>query len=851
MKMTPAGICILFLTAFAAHAQEVRGVIFGRVFDPSQAAVSGASVTVTNTGTNVSTNLRTNDTGYYEANFLVAGSYQVKVEAPGFKQGIVNNIVLPIGTRLEVGVRLDLGGVTESVSVAADSQILETASVSAGRVMDNRNVTDLPTFNNSPLLLLKLVPGVQSGNSRRYNGVNALGGVNEANNGSRVGGTEYSLDGAPNVGQNYSANYLPYSTTIQEFKVETSNFDASVGHGSGLSVSIMTKAGSNQTHGNLTWQHWQERWNGARFFVKQAYYRQISAAETAGNPALANQLRNRPIIASGRSNNYGVTIGGPVRIPKVIDGRNKLFYFLSVDGFEDRKNAETGFIRTLPTMANRNGDFADLQRIDAVRYTIYDPLSVRADPNRPRNFLRDPLPGNVLPQNRIVNPAYRAYSGFLPTPNTPPLNPRDEPLNNYTGSAEPFNWSYRSVSNRIDYNLSERHRLFGRWSWMKYREDRQDWTYETVRGLHTNGVNRNLKSLMLDYVFTKSGSTVFDVMSSISDFEEGSAYTVPFSFPPSKLGLPAYLDQKAGVNAVLPVMAAAGYQTMGQPVAAFASNQLFSTNGTVMHIRGAHTLRAGMSGRTYQKFNGQPGNTSGNFSFTNQFTRREDDGLTPSGNLGHSWAAFMMGLPNGLSIDSNDSHATNSFSFGWFFQDQWRVTNKLTLNLGLRFEYELGLRERFDRALTFFDRGLNLPITEGAQAAYARGPIPELPAAQFQVRGGSRYAGIGGAPERLNRNELVWMPRIGIAYSLNPSTVLRTGYGIYFDTLNATLREPDLFGFSRATSSNPTNNFGVDWLLGNPRAGVSPMADPFPIRPDGSRFDTPVGSALGPLARAG
>jgi hypothetical protein len=564
-----AALGAFFLVCGCVPAQEVRSVIFGRVVDPSNSAVSGASVIVTNTDTNVSTTLRTNDTGYYEANFLVAGSYRVRAEAPGFKQSIVNSVVLPIGSRVELGFRLEVGGVTESISVAADAPMLETASVSSGRVMDNRNVTDLPTFNNSPLLLMKLVPGVMSGNSRRYNGVNALGGVNEANNGTRVGGTEYSLDGAPNVGQNYSANYLPYSTTIQEFKVDTSNFDASVGHGSGLSVSIMTKSGSNQTHGNLTWQHWQERWNGARFFVKQAYYRQIAAAETAGNAALAADLRNRPVVASGRSNNYGVTIGGPVRIPKVMDGRNKLFYFLSVDGFEDRKNAETGFIRTLPTLANRSGDFSDLQRIDPVRYTIYDPLTVRSDPNRPRNYLRDPLPGNVLPLSRIINPAYKAYAGFLPTPNTPPVNPRDEPLNNYTGSAEPFNWSYKSISNRLDYNLSERHRLFGRWTWMKYREDRQDWTYETVRGLHTNGVNRNLKSIMADYVYTQSGSTVYDILSSFSDFEEGSAFRVPFDFPPSQLGLPAYLDQKAGANAVLPVMAAAGYQTMGQPVPAF------------------------------------------------------------------------------------------------------------------------------------------------------------------------------------------------------------------------------------------------------------------------------------------
>ena len=841
----------LAATTTAASAQEVRSVIFGRVVDPTQSAVVAAKVEVVNIATNAVSTLHTNETGYYEANFLVAGAYRVRVEAPGFKQAVFDNLDLPVGTRIEAAFRLELGGVTETVSVTSETPVLETASVSSGRVMDNRNVTDLPTFNNSPLLLMKLVPGVMSGNSRRYNGVNGLGGVNEASNGSRVGGTEYSLDGAPNVGQNYSANYLPYSTTIQEFKVDTSNFDAAVGHGSGLSVSIMTKAGTNQTHGNLTWQHWQERWNGARFFVKQAYHRQIAQVEAAGNTARANQLRNSPMIASGRSNNYGVTIGGPIRIPKIVDGRNKLFYFVSVDGFEDRKNAETGFIRTLPTLANRTGDFSDLQRVDAVRYTIYDPLSVRADPNRPRNFIRDPLPGNTLPQARIINPAYKAYAGFLPTPNTPPLNARDEPLNNYTGSAEPFNWSYKAASNRIDYNLSEKHRLFGRWTWMKYREDRQDWTYETVRGLHTNGVNRNLKSAMLDYVFTQSGSTVYDVMTSFSDFEEGSAYKVPFDFPPSKLGLPSYLDQKAGVNAVLPVMATAGYQTMGQPVPAFASNQLWSVNGTVMHVRGSHTIRAGMSGRRYQKFNGQPGNTSGNFGFTNLYTRKEDDGLTPAGNLGHSWVAFMMGLPTSLSIDTNDSHATHSYSMGWFAQDQWRLSPKLTLNLGLRLEYELGLRERFNRALTSFDRGLALPITEAAQAAYARSPIPELPASSFVVRGGSQYAGVKGAPDRLNRNELLWMPRIGVAYSATPTMVFRFGYGVYQDTINASIREPDLFGFSRATAGNATDNFGVDWLLGNPRAGVSPMADPFPVRSNSTRFDTPVGSALGPLARAG
>jgi len=263
---------------------------------------------------------------------------------------------------------------------------------------------------------------------------------------------------------------------------------------------VMTKSGTNAYHGDLTWQFWNQRWNGTRFFVKQAHFRSIAQAEAAGNHALADQIRNSPLQPSGHSNDYAATIGGPIIIPKLINGRNKLFFFFSFDGFDDRKTTESTFNHTVPTLQERQGDFSDLLPISVTKYQIYDPLTVRADPNRAGHYLRDPIPGNILPKNRIVNPANQTYSKFLPTPNNSPASNTLEPLNNYIDPGEPYNWFYEAFANRFDYQHSEKNRFFGRWSWFKYREDRQDWTYETARGLQTNGVNRNNLGITADWV---------------------------------------------------------------------------------------------------------------------------------------------------------------------------------------------------------------------------------------------------------------------------------------------------------------------------------------------------------------
>ncbi|MFN7936376.1 MAG: carboxypeptidase-like regulatory domain-containing protein [Bryobacteraceae bacterium] len=843
--------CLALITALSLHAQETRSTIFGRVLDAQNAAVVAAEILVTNVDTNAVTRLRSNETGYYEANLLIPGNYQVTGEMQGFKKTVRSGIQLSISSRVEIDIQLAIGETADTVSVSAEAPLLEASSVSAGRIMENRSVTDLPTFNNSPLMLIKLVPGIQASANRRYNGVNALGGTAEAHNAGNVGGNDWSIDGVPNMGNGYSAAYLPYSTTIQEFKVESTNFDSSIGHTTGMTVSVMTKSGNNALHGALTEQHWQQRWNGTRFFVKQQYYRNIAAAEAAGNTALANQLRNSPKQPSGHSNNYAGTLGGPIVIPKIVNGRNKLFFFFSYDGFEDKKTTESTFNHTVPSLAHRSGNFSDLLAIGP-RYQLYDPLTVRADPARPGHLIRDPIAGNILPSSRIVSPANATYSKFFPNPNNPPAAANLEPLNNYLGVAEPYNWSYGALANRIDYNHSEKHRFFGRWTWLKYREDRQDWTFETARGLQTNGVNRNNRGLTANYVFTPSSTTVLDVQAAINHFREGNILTsVATAFKPSDVGLPSYLDQVAGDNHALPIMAINGYDTLGQAVPAWTNFVLASTKINLTHIRGAHTITAGLDVRDHRRSGGNPGEVNGRFNFTNKFTSKEEDGLTVAANLGHSYAAFLMGLPASASLDINGNYFLRNPYAGWFVQDSWRATSRLTLMFGLRMESEWGRTERYNRVIGWFDPTAKLPITDAAQAAYARAPVPELAASAFSVLGGSIYPGVNGARNALQSTEFMFLPRFGAAYQLNNRTVIRGGYGIYYDTLNAQNVGPDQSGFSRATVSPITNDFGQTWLSGNPQTGVSPLSNPFPTRADGTRFDAPVGAAQGLLARTG
>lgn len=855
-KWIQGALACFFLCA-PLGAQEVRSMLFGRVLDQQGASVVGATVVVRNTDTGLAITLRTNDQGYYEANLLMPGTYELAAEMPGFKRLIRGGVTLPVSSRIEVNLRLEVGGVTETISVTADAPLLETNAVSTGRVLDNKTVMELPVMGNSAMLLVKLTPGVQYGGVNNYLALHSNAGGSDYNVAGNIGGNMWTLDGAPNQGPGRRTAFLPYTDAVAEFKVETNNFDAGIGQTSGAAISMISKSGTNEYHGTMTWQHWQQRWQGTPFFVKQNYYRRIAQAEAAGNTALANDLRSQDKQPTGRSNNWGASGGGPVSIPKLYDGRNKLFWFFTYNAFKDVKVEDAAaFNRTVPTLRQREGDFSEgLALPNAIQHTIFDPITIMRDPARPNNFIRTMFPNNVIPRSRMVNPAYNRIRDFYPLPNVAIPSGLD-PVNNYLASQTPYNWDYYAYSNRVDYNLSDKWRMFGRWSINNFGpEDRGDWTYETARGMNLNGLVRNNKGGNVDVIYTQSPTTFWNLNVAMNQFREGNVRPFPESFKPSEIGLPSYLDQKAGALTMLPQMNVTGMSTISPGgVGVFTRTRIMTAKLEMTHIRGKHTLRAAFDNRNMFRAGGGGGNTSGNFVFNNQWTRRNDDGNTPAANLSHGWAAFALGIPASMAIATNDTFAMHNPYYGWFIQDTWRVTPKLTLNLGLRNEYERGPTERYDRMIGAFDASLPNPLARAAEANYAANPIPELPASQFRIAGGNTYVGVNGAPRQLYRNEFMWLPRIGVAYSLDNKTVLRGGYGVFFDTINVLNFGPNQFGYSRTTNTIMTNDFGQSWnFTGNasPNNGGSPLNDPFPVRADGSRFDEPTRNGLGSMAVAG
>ena len=652
----------------------------------------------------------------------------------------------------------------------------------------------------------------------------------------------------------------------------TTTFDGSFGHSLGLGVAVQTKSGTNEYHGTASNTHWQQRWQGSNFFAKQNYYRNIASLRAQGKIAEADAAAARPIQPSGRSNLWTLNLTGPVQIPKLYNGRDKLFFSFFYQGQKDAKPEEAStYNKVVPTVDNKKGDFSDLLRVSAnpAQYQLYDPYSTRPDPARPGNYIRDAIPNNILPGQYIQmgKKFYDNYVKFWPDPNNwfdktvaPTTNP-------YLAITAPYNWEFDQHAVRIDYNPWTNHRFFGRVSRNHFFENRFDWTVDILPGLNSGqggGVTRDHQSGVIDWVYTVNPSTIVHGAISASNWSTAAAQRdTPYKFKPSDVGLPKYLDEKCGNWCYLPGMTITGYSQngiLGTPTKTYST--FWTHTADVQHTRGAHSIKGGIDFRRQIRSN-HAGNNNGTYTFGNAYFRRFNDtggvGYSP-GSIGLSWASFMMGMPTAITISDNDSFIVGNPYYSWYIQDSWRVSRKLTLTLSLRSEYELGATERWNRFIIDYNPNTRLPISDAVEAAYAARVQPEVPAAQFKVQGGAIYAGSPGARKRAWDSALMWLPRIGFGYELAPKTVLRGGYGVYYDTTNVNAMNygPNQNFFSRST--NPTlftadaNQIPVFNPLYSPTGAfptVSPLNDPFPVRADGTRFDKPLRNSLGAMATAG
>lgn len=829
-------ILLLFLPVML-RAQQSLGGIVGTVSDPSGAVIGNARITITSADTNGVTRTTSGANGYYEANFLNPGRYTILVEADGFKKSLRKDIEVSVAGRVEANLQLELGQTAETIEVTAQAPLLDTTSASSSRVIDNRQIMQLPISDLNPFALATLAPGMISTGQPEYVRPFDNGGTSGFTTAGGVGSNEYTVDGASVTGTGRRVGFNPPADAVEEFRLESSPFDASYGFTAGATVNVNSKSGANKFHGSLFNQHWQQRWNATPHFTRLAYEEGIRTGRIKEGTEKQ---------ASGRSNNYGATLGGPVLIPKIYNGRDKFFFFLTYNGIRQSKAETTDEInKTVPKMAWRQGDFSDLLAIDPVRYQIYDPRSARMVNGR---VIRDPFPGNKgIP---VLNPMYKFYADLYPVPNDVPGVVNAEGINNYYATAMPKNEKFYSVVNRYDYVVSDRHRLFGRWFYNDRLADEYDWTYETMRGLHSNGLVRRNKGGGLDYIWTLSNSTVLNAAVTWQRFSEGSDSPVRTQFKPSDVGLPAYLDARAGDFAMLPSLDFQSIRDFGDSYPAIGSRgSTGEARVQLTSVLGRHSLKYGYNHRIYQ-FAGQgPGHSASRYTFNNNWTRQADNTNNQS-NTGLEWAAFMMGMPSGITIDTNDTSFFSTPYKALYLHDDIRVNRKLHLGLGLRWEHGGGTRERFNRGIGGgFDFNQQYPFSAGAAALYAANPIPELPVSAFSTLGGVNY--LGQPSETWTKGAHTFMPRLSMVYQLTPKTVIRTGWGKWYDIFNVNNDRPGQDGYNQATNTVLTNDNGLTFCCGvgpaaNLMASNTPLSNPFP-----NGFQEPFGNELGGLIRAG
>ena len=803
-------LVLILVLAAGAYAQESRGTIVGRVTDPSGSVVPRATIRITSAQTGITSTLSSNERGSYYAPLLNSGLYTISVEKEGFRPS-TGEVRVQVGDRLEVNIKLQLSGVSETVEVEDDTPLLDTASGSIGQVIDSRQITDLPVPHGNLYALVQLAAGVTFAGSpafdRPFEPTNISG---YAMAGVRANRSELSLDGSPNTstaGNNeVTAAYVPPSDVVGEFKVQTATFDAAVGQTEGGSINISLKTGGNVFHGT-------------------AQYMMMPPALSA-NLFFAN--RNRLPPSRFTYQRWGTSSTGPVLIPHLYNGRKRTFYVYGYEGIHETR--PRGTTLTVPTEAERRGDFSQLLKLGA-QYQIYDPYTRRTAPNGRTQV--DPLAGNLIPAGRL-SPVGLNILKYYALPTVPGTT---DGSNNLPLPNEPERTAYYTHTARLDHYLGDRQRLFARANLYKRDSHYNDWFHSTATGEYYQLVSR---AAAIDDVYTLTPSSVLNVRYGYNRF-----LRVTDSAPESRgLDLTTLGFSSAYTNAIdagirrFPYVTIAGYASTHNGML-FRPTETHTFNANVDRIVRLHSVKVGGEYRVYRENQYNYDNVStGYFDFSTTWTHGPYDN-SASSPIGQGLASLLFGLPSSGYVERRDSYAEQSTVWSLFVQDSWRLRRRLTVNLGVRYELEGPITERFNRSVRGFDPDVVLPIEEQVRARYAGATTKEVPPEQFRVRGGVNFAGVNGQPRTLwRRDKNNFMPRFGFAWSLRPKTVLRGGYGIFFGFLGERRGDVIQASFVQRTTLVPSIDSGLTF--------PTKLSDPYP-----SGFLAPAGSSLGPMTYAG
>lgn len=776
-------LTLIFVSTISA--QEFRGTIMGTITDPNGAVVPGATVTIKNLSTNVTSTATTGEDGSYTVPLLQPATYVVSASASGFKTSTVENVTVRVDDRLTIDVQLQVGAAAE-VNIVANSEVIEQGSVTTGTLVSQRQIEELPLAEGAPYTLATQAPGIVYTGDPNFQGPTANGNLaGFRSNGSA--GNQINLDGSPNVAYEGQVAFTAPSETVQEFKVQTNSFDAQNGFTAGSTVNVAIKSGTNDLHGAV-------------------YLYDRDKSRTANNFFNNRAGLERP---DRKYNRHGFMLNGPVRLPWLYDGRDKTFFLFSYERQHDNVAQPTTY--SVPTMLMREGNFSEV----LATTPIYDPAtafmgnSTCGLTGTLNTVCRNAFTGNIIPEGRIYLPA-RALLRLFPEPNLPGV------INNYITDLNLLR-PYRSYMAKLDHNFNSNNRITGKWYHSRNTEDRYNLTGEPG-SIFQGFENRRNNGGNIDFTSTISSNMILDIRGSMSQFklrryQEGQPTAADMGF----LGIPA-----ARQSSLFPRFDFQNYRTLGSERADWNDGRerpfnLMSIQPTLTQLMGNHTLKYGYDFRGLREEYYTGGYAAGRFTFNGLYTMRaSNSGSTEQNRPGRDLAAFLLGIPSAGSnslIDNPQEYYISSEYHGFFVHDDFRIRPNLTLNLGLRYDIETGFREKEGRLIVDFDRTIASPVAAQALANYNSQVPSGVPVGAFQnLRGGLMF-GNGADARAQSADKDNWQPRIGVSWSIDSKTVFRAGFGIFTAPFQLG-NQSQVFqpGYSSPTTFTPTLNNGLTFV---------------------------------------
>jgi hypothetical protein len=834
-----------------AHAQEFRGTISGAVTDPTGAAVPGAAVQIKEVNTGTTSNTKSDSAGQYVVPFLLPGTYTITITMPGFQTVTRAGIVLQSQEHPIINLTLPVGETSTTVTVSSEAPLVDQANASVGQVISAESVADLPLNGRTPTTLTELSEGVITTAAPQI--VHPFD--NAAGNSWSIGGTpnqvsEVLLDGSPDLTLLGALAYAPTQDSVQEVSVRPFDTDASFGHTIGGVINQITKSGTNAFHGT-------------------AYEFYQTAGLDANSYFSKRQGLARPNV---HYHQYGGTFGGPIVIPKLYNGKDKLFFFVAYEGLKD--STPNNVFLTVPTASERAGDFSETLAAGCPGGFANNPATAAAiclpsgsntknyaDPNQlynpftatmsGTNVVRSAILNNQLTTAGALNPIAKNYFNLIPLPNNTSGVAADG-LGNYSTNAPSID-TYSNEFGRLDFNLSSRDHIF-----YDFRHNHRTQVKNNYFGNNTTGTTllRENYGSTIDNVYTINPTTILDTRFNWTYFNEvhgtpaqqysgASVGLGSLSAGSQQTQLPCVLFGGTSINPALGSTSCGTSSTTFQPVgdntSALDPTTSYQAFADVVKTIGRHTVKVGFDGRQYRLSVENFGNSDGTLDFGSSFVT-SGTAQTAGPSFGGDLASFYFGLPSSGALDNNARSDYHSFYIGSFVQDDWRVNDKLTVNLGIRFDIDTPFREKAGKTVNGFNPTAVNSASVAAAAKYAAAPNATVNLTGLNTLGGLTFPGSSNGAV-YNTNSGFVSPRVGFSYSPNSKDVIRGGFGIFVqpETLgtlnsqgvNSSNALSNSEGFSASDTFTATTN--------NYLTPANTLSNPFP-----NGFATPVGSSQGP-----